>query len=84
MLLAVFAVGFASDYLIVRYYNAITDCRAHRAVVFNSLIFLINVLFIDLVQEGNIAMLLVFLLGQSAGIEAAVWLEGEKIGRNAE
>jgi len=84
MLLAVFAVGFASDYLIVKYYNAITDCRAHRAVVFNCLIFLINVLFIDLVKVGNTVPLIVFLLGQSAGIEAAVWLEGEKIGRSAD
>jgi len=33
---------------------------------------------------GNTVPLIVFLLGQSAGIEAAVWLEGEKIGRSAE
>jgi hypothetical protein len=84
MLLAVFAVGFASDFLIVKYYQAIAANLGHRAAVFNSIIFLINVLFIGMVQEKNAAMLVIFLLGQDAGIEAAVWLEGEKIGRNAE
>lgn len=82
-LLLVFAVGFASDFLVVKYYQAITSCRAHRAVVFNSVIFLINVLFIGIVQEKNAAPLVVFLIGQDAGIEAAMWLKGEKIGRNA-
>ncbi len=74
ILFGVFAVGFASDFLIVKYYKALENCRPHRAVVFNSLIFLINVIFIDLVQGKNSAMLAVFLVGQSAGIEAAMWL----------
>lgn len=83
-LLLVFAVGFASDFLIVKYYQALTDRRGQLAAAFNSIIFLINILFIGMVQEKNAAMLVVFLLGQDAGIVAAVRLKGERIGRNAE
>jgi hypothetical protein len=80
-LLLIFVVGFASDFLIVRYYLYLSEGRILAAVVSNSLIFVVNVVFVGLVGSGNISQLGAYLIGQNLGICAALWFSGGNIAR---
>jgi hypothetical protein len=80
-LLIAFLCGFLSDFWVVKYYEALTFRLGNRAVVFNTLIFTINVLFIGTVKEEQTLLLVVFLLGQNAGIKFALWFNGGNIAR---
>jgi uncharacterized protein YebE (UPF0316 family) len=84
-LLLIFVVGFASDFLIVRYYLYLSEGRIFAAVVSNSLIFVVNVVFVGLAGSGNISQLCAYLIGQNAGIATALWFSGGNIvGRNTD
>ena len=80
-LLIVFAVGFASDFIIVLYYNYLAAKRPYAAAACNTLIFMINVFFIGLAGSQNILSLGVYLAAQNAGIIIAIWFSGGKIAR---
>ena len=80
-LLLIFVVGFASDFLIVRYYLYLSEGRIFAAVVSNSLIFVVNVVFVGLAGSGNISQLCAYLIGQNAGIATALWFSGGHVVR---
>jgi len=83
--LLIFVVGFASDFLIVRYYLYLAEKRILAAMGCNTLIFAVNVVFVGLAGSGNISQLCAYLIGQNAGIATALWFSGGNIvGRNTD
>ena len=67
-LIGCFWIGFASDFLVVNYYRAISADRIWVAVACNLFIFAVNAVFVVLVQAKNGFQLCSYLIGQSIGI----------------
>lgn len=75
-----FVIGFLSDFFVVKYYLSISQGKICAAVVCNSVIMVLNCMFIVLVVDGNYPMTAVYLVGQNVGIWAAIKLNRRKYG----
>ncbi|MDD5010188.1 MAG: hypothetical protein PHC68_17525 [Syntrophorhabdaceae bacterium] len=77
-LLGVFFVGFASDFLVVRFYQSVSQRRFLAAITSNSLLMIANVVFVGVAVGRDLWLIAVYVLGQNAGILIAMWFGNEK------
>jgi hypothetical protein len=74
--LIVFLVGFASDFLVVRFYQSVSQRRFLAAVISNSLLMIANVIFVGVAVGRDLWLIAVYVLGQNMGILVAMWFNG--------
>jgi hypothetical protein len=72
ILLLYFAVGFVSEFFIVRYYNALHRQDIFAAMAYNSILMFTNIIFIGMVIDKNYILTGLYVIGQNCGIAAAM------------
>lgn len=83
-LILYFVMGVVSDFVICRYTIYLTQKKTGAVLLCNSLIFTMNIVFVGILVERNLASLLALWAGESAGIIAAMELRFNKKDINRE
>jgi hypothetical protein len=77
-LIIYFVMGVLSDFVICRYTIYLTQKRTGAVVICNTLIFLMNIVFVGILVGQNPVSLLALWAGESAGIIMALELKFDK------